>query len=231
MIMEFGIKHDIWWKKMDQILQYVQMLLCDNQDCKYAIDLPILLTVVTVNPRSKQSKCDTISETIATDNTTGSVYDAVPVEKNEANPNDTDQKERTVDVNREVDTNTTSTTSSTNANTENDEEKLDVRFGVFLCIPRHSNDDGNKYRVALLWRKKTSTVEDASYHFGKILCAAQLCADWREQIAAKCKEAKETDKEAFYQYLGPNCCRIGTRVSKCILSNETYIIAVDFAPC
>ena len=98
-------------------------------------------------------------------------------------------------------------------------EKLDVRFGVFLCTPRHDK----KFRVALLWRKDTSSVKEASDQFGKILFAAQLCAAWREQLAAN-----DTGNEAFYQYLGPNCCRIGTWVSSYFFLMESIALLIDF---
>ena len=170
MIMEFGIKRDknldIWWEKMDQVVQYVEML-CANTDKNYVFDQPILLTVVTVTSRNKTSNCGTISETTATDTTTSSVNESGAHDKNEANVNDTDQKQPSVDADHEIDT---------NATLNNNEEKLDVRFGVFLCTPRHDK----KFRVALLWRKDTSSVKEASDQFGKLLFAAQLCAAWRE---------------------------------------------------
>ena len=213
MIMEFGIKRDkkldVWWEKMDQVVQHVEML-CANTDKNYVFDQPILLTVVTVTSRNKTSKCATISETTATDTTTSSVNESGAEDKNEANVNDNDQKQTSVDADRETDTNATA---------DNTEEKLDVRFGVFLCTPRQSDDGGNQFRVALLWRKDTSTVQDASVQFGKILYAAQLCAKWREQLAAN-----DTGNEAFYQYLGPNCCRIGTWVCSYFFPMESIFL-------
>ena len=88
------------------------------------------------------------------------------------------------------------------------EAPLEVRFGVFLCVRR----PGKKYRIALLWRKDASSVTDASIQFGKILYAAQVCATLREKFAAQFMESID-GKEALYQYLGPNCCRIGESVS------------------
>ena len=211
MLTDFGIGHDIWWKKMDQILRYVEILLCANKDSNCVFDQPILLTIVTVNTQSKRNET-----TASDDSTASSTNDDVTVadenDNDEANDvNIADQKEPTVDINRETDSNITS--SSTNATTGNVEEQLDVRFGVFLCTPRHSgDDDDNEYRVALLWRKDTSTVEDASKQFGKILHAAQLCADWREQFDEKFMKPNN-GKKALYEYLGPHCCRIGTSVS------------------
>ena len=214
MIMEFGIKRDkqpdIWWEKMDQVVQYVEML-CANTDKNYVFDQPILLTVVTVTSRNKTSNCGTISETTATDTTTSSVNESGAEDKNEANVNDNDQKQPSVDADREADTNATA---------DNTEEKLDVRFGVFLCTPRQSDDGGNQFRVALLWRKDTSTVQDASAQFGKILYAAQLCAKWREQVSAKSMKSNQ----AFYQYLGPNCCRIGTWVCSYFFPMESIFL-------
>ena len=143
MMIEFGIGHEFWWKKQDQILLYVELLLENEMSSNqtYTFDQPILLTVITVN--KKQT-----------------------------------------------------------------EQTLSVRFGMFLCN-RKSTDD---YRVALLWRTETASVEEASMQFGKVLYAAQLCAFLREQEGTM----------KLYEYLGPNCCRFDDLVrtsNLCVLSN------------
>ena len=79
-----------------------------------------------------------------------------------------------------------------------------ARFGVFLCIPKGVDD----CRLALLWRKDTSNVNEASKQFGKILYAAQRCAYLRE------------NGRTSYKYLGPNCCRIGDYVSIWLCKNK-----------
>ena len=174
MIVEFGINHNIWWKKMHQILLNVKMLCKDHEKDPLIFDQPILLTIITVNKRGKQSECHHINEFGI----------------------------------RDSDKNTGDSTANPTCG-----ETLEVRFGVFLCTRRHSGGDGDKYSVALLWRKDTFCVKDASIQFGKILYAAQMCASLREHIDAQFMKPN-SDKEALYQYLGPNCCRIGDSVSK-----------------
>ena len=78
---------------------------------------------------------------------------------------------------------------------------FEVRFGVYLCIPKNDN----KFCITMLWRHETKTLQDASTQFGKILYAVQLCSYLREY----CDVNKETIR---YEYLGPNCCRIGNLV-------------------
>ena len=76
---------------------------------------------------------------------------------------------------------------------------MTARFGMFLCT-RKDGCASDDYRIALLWRTQTTTCEDASTEFGKILYAAQMCAYLRKQ-------------EFEYEYLGPNCCRFKEFVS------------------
>ena len=144
MMIEFGIGHHCWWKKQDQILRYVGLLLKQQKNKKhvFAFDQPILLTVVTVNkPNCSQTEG-------------GSGVDTV-----------------------------------------------DVRYGMFLCTRRNDGD----FRLALLWRKHSTDLEDASKQFGKILHAASVCAMLRENVAL----------HNSYQYLGPNCCKFDNLVRSC----------------
>jgi hypothetical protein len=85
---------------------------------------------------------------------------------------------------------------------EKKDESFVARFGVFLCIPKTNNE----FRIALLWRHDTKTLLNASSQFGKILYAVQLCAYLRQSCILK-------DITTQYKYLGPNCCKIGKRVS------------------
>lgn len=80
-----------------------------------------------------------------------------------------------------------------NPNDTSNKEPI-ARFGVFLCLPKTKNE------CALLWRMDTFHVDEASKQFGKILDVAQRCADWREH------------RRTSYEYLGPDCCRIGEYV-------------------
>jgi hypothetical protein len=90
----------------------------------------------------------------------------------------------------------------------NDTSNVDpvAQFGVFLCIPKNKN----QYRLSLLWRANSYDVNDASKQFGKILYAAKCCADLREYLAST---VMNHENKPSYQYLGPNCCRIGDYVS------------------
>ena len=194
MIVEFGMGHMIWWQKMSQILKYVN-ILCEatDQDNDVTFDQPILLTIVTVykNPKNKnKNKISTINE------------------EEEETVSDDVTNIKTQDV-HETDTDTTSGTGT------KFDQKLEFRYGVFLCMRRVDGRVGNKYRIALLWRKDTFSMTDASIQFGKILDAAQVCASLRGRVAAKLIKPNN-GKEALYQYLGPNCCRIGELVSQYI---------------
>jgi hypothetical protein len=82
-----------------------------------------------------------------------------------------------------------------------DDIEFETRFGVFLCIP----DENDKFRLALLWRKETVTLRDASMEFGKILYAIPLTA----YLHNYCNVNVDTIR---YQCLGPNSCRIGDLV-------------------
>jgi hypothetical protein len=82
------------------------------------------------------------------------------------------------------------------------DKSFGARFGVFLCIPKTKNE----FRIALLWRHDAITVQAASTQFGKILYAVQLCAYLRKSRIQK-------EMMTQYKYLGPNCCKIGKRVS------------------
>jgi hypothetical protein len=94
-----------------------------------------------------------------------------------------------------------------------------ARFGVFLCIPKSEND----CRLALLWRADTFTDIDASKQFGKILYAAQSCVKLTEHLASTIM--KPGSNETSYEYLGPNCCRIGYYVSKVF----GFVTTTDFS--
>ena len=141
MIVEFGIGHEIWWQKMSQILNYVNILCAPADDNDITFNQPILLTIVTVYNK-KKSKCSTINE---------SEDSIVDVDAIKINDTDVDNTEHA------------------NIRTQNaSDEKLVVRYGVFHCTRRNNGDGGgNKYRIALLWRKDASSVDDASIQFGK----------------------------------------------------------------
>ena len=76
-----------------------------------------------------------------------------------------------------------------------------ARMGMFLYIPK----EDDSYRLALLWRVDTENIDDASKQFGKILGAARCFSN----LIGHLSSTISTD----YQYLGPNCCRIGQSVS------------------
>ena len=78
---------------------------------------------------------------------------------------------------------------------------LEARFGVFLCTP--SGEHG--FRLKLLWRQETTTLQNTSTQFGKLLYAVQLCSYLKDY----CDKNEETTR---YKRLGPNCCKIGNLV-------------------
>jgi hypothetical protein len=83
-----------------------------------------------------------------------------------------------------------------------DKIHLGARFGVFLCVPKGDADD---FRITLLWRAETANLKDTSCQFGKVLNAVQLCLRLRNYCSTEANKIN-------YEYLGPNCCRIGEKV-------------------
>jgi hypothetical protein len=97
------------------------------------------------------------------------------------------------------------------------EEKgtINSRIGVFLCT-RKSNESNKGYRIALIWRKKISNLKEVTKEFVKICASLQFLASSRQ---SKMKD---------YNYLGPNCCKIGSKVSNkpCILFLPLMILLI-----
>jgi hypothetical protein len=81
---------------------------------------------------------------------------------------------------------------------EGSEEHLKVKLGVFLCSPKGHSDS----RFTLLWHFKTTSLEEASKGFGKLLRATSDFSSWRE-----------SEKAPNYEYFSSNCCRVGKDVS------------------
>jgi hypothetical protein len=77
-------------------------------------------------------------------------------------------------------------------------EHLKVKLGVFLCSPKGPSDS----RFTLLWHFKTTSLEEASKGFGKLLRATSDFSSWRE-----------SEKAPNYEYFSSNCCRVGKDVS------------------
>ena len=90
--------------------------------------------------------------------------------------------------------------------TETSNNTIVARYGIFLYIPKAKG----QYRLALLWRVDSFDIDNASKQFGKTLYAAQCCANLRDYFTST---IMKPDFETSYQYLGPNCCRIGQIVS------------------
>ena len=173
-IFEVGIHHDIWWKKKNQILKYVNSVRTLITS-PFIIDQPILLTVMTVSKIPKKNADNTTS--------TGCSYYNMTVDERKALLLEFDGLKKP------------------NKKMSVGNYPIQVRSAVFLCTPKDAND----YRIALLWRKNTTCLKDASVQFGKILHAATVCAELRERFA--------TMENHKYRYLGPNCCQIGNSVS------------------
>ena len=77
-------------------------------------------------------------------------------------------------------------------------------FGTFLCVPVHDND----FRVVLLRRERVSDLETAKKEFGKIIQATFALTKWR-------KSKFMTNIQ--FECLGPNCAKVGNRVSFSLL--------------
>jgi hypothetical protein len=183
-LFEFGLESKMWWTKQHQMLMYVNMLLAGN-DPNYKIDQPILLSVITISQDKSiiNDKCKK--------SRMEKVSDALSEAETEAC-----KQERIKLLKKHL----RSITSSKRLDTE--KIKFVARFGVFLCIPKKNN----QFRLALLWRHDSNTLRDACTQFGKILYTVQLCSNLRKPLNLN-KIMKE------YTYLGPNCCKFGSKVS------------------
>jgi hypothetical protein len=94
-----------------------------------------------------------------------------------------------------------------------DPSRQSAKLGVFLCAPRpplpavEAEEDGPLpgYRAALLWRDTFKTSSGASKGMGKALRATVALAQM----------LTDPHRRAFSGFLslGPNCCRIGDKVS------------------
>ena len=76
-------------------------------------------------------------------------------------------------------------------------------FGTFLCIPVGDDD----FRVVLLRRKRVSNLETATKEFGKVIQASFALRKWRQSGFMK------KMKKMQFECLGPNCAKVGNRVS------------------
>jgi hypothetical protein len=83
-------------------------------------------------------------------------------------------------------------------------ELMSARLGVFLCTRRKPESPSDDFRVALLWRTETKDLQDLSKAFGRMLRATCILPKWKDTACEN------------YEYLGPNCCRIGDRVRRSV---------------
>ena len=83
-------------------------------------------------------------------------------------------------------------------------ELMSARLGVFLCTQRKPESPSDDFRVALLWRTETKDLQELSKAFGRMLRATCLLPKWKDTACEN------------YQYLGPNCCRIGDKVRRSV---------------
>ena len=94
-------------------------------------------------------------------------------------------------------------------------ENVGGDFGTFLCIPVSSSEDRNgkgDFRVVLLHRARVDNLDAASQEFGKIVQASMALRKWR-------KENPNLD----FEYLGPNCAKVGDRVGFFWLTCLVYV--------
>jgi hypothetical protein len=84
------------------------------------------------------------------------------------------------------------------------QEMSSARLGVFLCTQRNPKSPSDDFRVAFLWRTETKDLQDLSKAFGRMLRATCILPKWKDTACEN------------YEYLGPNCCRIGDRVRRSV---------------
>ena len=180
-IFEIGINHDAWWVKTDQILEYVNSIRSTKktEDCKFSFDQPILLTVITIHKKQHANDAKKMKSSV------------LPV-ANQSISSDDNLTVADYDVYKK----------QFSELKGSDNGVASVQCGVFLCIPKGDTD----YRIALLWRTKTDSLEVASTQFGKLLFAAKICTQLRKSFS-------QAENLCDYRYLGPNCCKIGMSVS------------------
>lgn len=111
-LFEFGLNSNIWWKKQNQILKYVNILRTST-DHNYKFDQPILLSVITINENESKSSDDKIIKW------TKDTREAEKVASLESNMKRI--KENVVAPCIE-------------------DIHFEARFGVFLCIPKGKNE-------------------------------------------------------------------------------------------
>jgi hypothetical protein len=91
---------------------------------------------------------------------------------------------------------------------DKEESNLDfksAKLGIFLCQRVAANattTPGLDFRMSLLWHKHCPTLEELSKDFGRLAQAACALPKLNTTISPTCT----------YEYLGPNCCRVGDRV-------------------
>ena len=156
MLIEFGLGHEFWWKKQDQILLYVESLLRNRKETSsnetYTFDKPILLTIITANKKTNDTASagnrNESKEGIKPMSNVGSHikhegedYDICFTTK----ANEHQAGSSTSDINT-VDQSLGQTDGS--IYTEDiTAQTMEVRIGIFLCTRKNAQ---NGYRVALL---------------------------------------------------------------------------------
>jgi hypothetical protein len=83
-------------------------------------------------------------------------------------------------------------------------ELMSARLGVFLCTRRKPTSPSDDFRVALLWRTDTKDLHEMSKAFGRMMRATCLLPKWKDTACEN------------YEYLGPNCCRVGDKVRRSV---------------
>ena len=102
-----------------------------------------------------------------------------------------------------------------------DPSRESAQLGVFLFAPRKPLSDADAkagrlpgYRAALLWRDTFTTLEDASKGMGKTLRGTVALAN---MLTDPCHLVFKG-----FEFLGPNCCRIGDKVRAESVSSCAY---------
>lgn len=201
-IIDFSMNHDKWWSRHHYLLLYVSSLRATNDDkCKFIFDQPILLTIITVSKCTGDTDTDakilpsTISENTKIDNAHTKNSDNNVISKGD--------KKKKATLGEFYKQNEKLIELGLGRN------KIRARCGVFLCTPEGSKN----YRIALLWRNEATCLRTASVQFGRVIYCTTMCAHLREQF----------EDMMFYDYLGPNCHRIGNLVSITTMSSRLQL--------
>jgi hypothetical protein len=81
-----------------------------------------------------------------------------------------------------------------------------AKIAVFFCHPPRRDDNKLvQQRVALLWHSVSTSRDEASINFGKVL---EVTAHFQQWV----KSPRDYANKFGYEYFSSSCCRLGDRV-------------------